>query len=188
MIKVAFVGNGAVGKTSIIGRYVNGLFNPDHIASIGSDFEVKKIVVDGLSYDVQIWDTAGQEVYHSITPVYIQNSQILMLCFDPTNQNTSWEAQVQPWLDIIAKRKQTWMLFLVATKCDVYGEHELDANLLAALKQKTKARDVYITSAKTGTNIEDLFEGSLRSYLREPLEMDKGLHLDDEKKQKQACC
>lgn len=189
-IKITLLGNGAVGKTSLISRYMTDSFSSLHSPSIGSDFCKRMISVDQLVYEIHLWDTAGQEVYKSITPLYVRNTHILLICFDPTDKDVSCENQIQPWMNILNDKHQTWILFLVATKCDVYGEYGLSHELCENLKRKFNARGVYITSARNGTNINGLFEGAVRSYLSSPItEIEKsGLLLETRETNKGTCC
>lgn len=67
LVKLVIIGDSSVGKTNILLRYVNEEFKMSHIATIGVDFKIKTISVDGVKIRMQIWDTAGQERFKTIT-------------------------------------------------------------------------------------------------------------------------
>lgn len=67
LVKLVIIGDSSVGKTNILLRYVNEEFKMSHIATIGVDFKIKTISVDGIKIRMQIWDTAGQERFKTIT-------------------------------------------------------------------------------------------------------------------------
>jgi small GTP-binding protein len=67
MVKLVIIGDSSVGKTNILLRYVNDEYKMTHITTIGVDFKVKIITIDGINIKMQIWDTAGQERFKTIT-------------------------------------------------------------------------------------------------------------------------
>lgn len=67
MVKLVIIGDSAVGKTNILLRFVNDEYKMNHITTIGVDFKVKVMPIDGLNIKMQIWDTAGQERFKTIT-------------------------------------------------------------------------------------------------------------------------
>jgi small GTP-binding protein len=70
MVKLVIIGDSAVGKTNILLRFVNEEYKQNHITTIGVDFKVKVVPIDGLNIKMQIWDTAGQERFKTITETY----------------------------------------------------------------------------------------------------------------------
>lgn len=81
MAKVAIVGDSAVGKTSLLLRYINDHYNENHIATIGIDFKVKTVTVNGCRIKLQIWDTAGQERFRHLTGTIYQGAAAVILVF-----------------------------------------------------------------------------------------------------------
>ena len=80
-IKIILLGNCGVGKTNIIIRYVNNEFREDEIATLSSYYVTKKLIINDKKIILNIWDTAGQEKYMSVTKMLIQETDILILCY-----------------------------------------------------------------------------------------------------------
>ena len=80
-IKVILLGESGVGKTSIIRRYINNEFSQYSESTLGTTFLVKEIVKKNIIYRLIIWDTSGQEKYHSVTNLFINNSNIVILIY-----------------------------------------------------------------------------------------------------------
>ena len=152
--KVVLIGNSAVGKTSIINQYIYNSSAPDHTPTVGIDFFAKTLDLNGQSLRLQIWDTAGQEKFHSLIPSYIRNSTVAVFVFDITSEN-SFE-DLEKWykmVEDIANPK----LVVVGNKVDLEEERKIseeDGKKFADAHQA-----FYIeTSARTPTNIDKLFE------------------------------
>jgi len=100
-LKTILLGSIAVGKTSLLNRFVSNKFSNDYICSLGVEYKVKSIIIDNSTIvDLQIWDTCGQEKFRTITRQYYQNSSAVILMFDLTNKNSfdevvNWIADVQ---------------------------------------------------------------------------------------------
>ena len=89
-----------VGKTCLLLRYANDSFSPTFITTIGIDFKIKNIQLDGKRIKLQIWDTAGQERFRTITTSYFRGAQGIILVYDVTDRQTlasirNWVAQIQ---------------------------------------------------------------------------------------------
>ena len=80
-IKVILLGESGIGKTSIIRRYINNEFSQYSESTLGTTFLVKEIVKKNIIYRLIIWDTSGQEKYHSVTNLFINNSNIVILIY-----------------------------------------------------------------------------------------------------------
>ena len=80
-VKVILLGDCSVGKTSIIARYLKDIFNEEQMSTIGANYAMKDITIDGKKYTINLWDTAGQERYKSVTKLFLQDTQILLLCY-----------------------------------------------------------------------------------------------------------
>jgi small GTP-binding protein len=79
MAKMAVIGDSAVGKTNLLLRYVSASYSQSHIATIGIDFKVKTVDVDGYRIKLQIWDTAGQERFRNLTGTIYQGAEAVLL-------------------------------------------------------------------------------------------------------------
>ena len=96
-IKIVLLGDSGVGKSSIAQRYVTDTFRPHGESTIGASFMSKMIVNNGSPCKCQIWDTAGQEKYHSLAPMYYRGAAAAILVYDMTKKS-SFE-KLQKWVD-----------------------------------------------------------------------------------------
>ncbi|VDM56372.1 unnamed protein product [Angiostrongylus costaricensis] len=116
--QVVLLGEGAVGKSSLIMRYVENKFNPRHPSTIQASFQSKVLVLDGCRVTLNVWDTAGQEKYHALGPIYYRGSQGALLIFDITDQR-SFE-RVKVWIKELQRALgNSTVLMIVGNKSDL---------------------------------------------------------------------
>ncbi|KAJ8983845.1 hypothetical protein NQ317_016450 [Molorchus minor] len=99
--KVVLLGEGCVGKTSLVIRYVEDKFNSNHISTVQASFLNKKINVDGTHINLSIWDTAGQEKFHALGPIYYRSSNGAVLVYDITDEDSF--QKVKNWVKELRK-------------------------------------------------------------------------------------
>ncbi len=97
-------GDSEVGKSNILRRFTKGTFSTDSKTTIGVEFSAKKMVVDGSTVKVQLWDTAGQEKFRAITKAYYRGAVGAMLIYDITKKRTfesiaKWLSEIKEWAD-----------------------------------------------------------------------------------------
>ena len=159
LLKYIIIGDSAVGKSNILTRYVYEKFNEEFQSTLGVEFAAKNAIVDNKIYRIQIWDTAGQESFRSITRAYYKNSVCAFIVYDITSRS-SFE-NVKSWLDDIQKQcPQTTFLVLVGNKIDLENERQILYEEGASFAEKNNMLFIE-TSAKTGQNIENLFMKSV---------------------------
>ena len=118
LFKVILIGNTGVGKSALMLRYTDRTFCDSYISTIGVDFKVKTLSIDGLNIKIQIWDTASQDYFRSITSLYYKNCQGCLLVYDITNED-SFE-KIGYWLDEVKKYAPPDIVtYIVGNKCDV---------------------------------------------------------------------
>ncbi len=88
VFKVIIIGDSGVGKTNILTRYCEGIFKDSYVATIGIDFKVKVVDVEGRKVKLQIWDTAGQERFKNITQTYYKGAAGIILVYAINNQDS----------------------------------------------------------------------------------------------------
>ena len=117
-IKLLLIGDSGVGKTCALLRYACDTFSPTFITSIGIDFKIKNIEIDGKRIKLQIWDTAGQERFRTITTSYFRGAQGILFFYDVTDKGSfnsikNWMQQTQVHADCNVNR------ILCGSKCDI---------------------------------------------------------------------
>ena len=156
--KVVLLGNSGVGKTSIINRYINNYFNPTYTPSTGISFLRKTITLPKSHKNVKlaIWDTMGQENYHSVAHINYHGASAFVLVYSITSK-ASFDG-LKFWLaDVKEKGPEKHLKMIVGNKGDLIEEEEVRLEDLKRLAtaEKTLSR---VVSAKNDMGVEELFE------------------------------
>jgi small GTP-binding protein len=158
-LKICFVGNSNVGKTSIIRRFINNKFDEEKIAStISVNFENKKLKIDPYTeLNMQIWDTAGQERFRSLTASYLRESNGIFIVFDLSDKK-SFDDLIS-WFEEINKaeiNKKNCVKIVIGNKLDS-KDKEVDNDTAKKLAEENGMKYLPV-SAKDGINIVSMFE------------------------------
>ena len=163
-IKIILVGNSGVGKTAIINRYYNNSFEIYTQSTISMNFVEKKIYINDKYYDINIWDTAGQEIYRSCNKLFIKNSNIVIFVYDITNKKTFVELDY--WYKIIEDELgQSPYLALVGNKSDLYEEEEVKEEEGKELAKKWSAYFSLLSPKCDKKGIDNFFYSIVDEYL-----------------------
>jgi len=156
LFKIILVGDTKVGKSALMIRYVDETFTESMLSTIGVDFKMKSFTRNNKNIKIQLWDTAGQERFRSIISSFYRGAHAVIVCFDLTNRE-SFEHIVQ-WLNEIMKYGSTNVLvILVGNKSDLKNKIIIDSDEIEKFV-KDKNLKYFITSSKTGDNIDSLFD------------------------------
>ena len=170
IVKIIIIGNQSVGKTNIVTRYVKGEFSRDYMITIGMDFLTCNIELDNKILKLRLWDTAGSEKFRSITKAYYSNTCCALIVYDITNENSF--NSVKQWIEDCQNfADKNTHLILVGNKIDLINERKIskeDGENLAA----QYGMDFYESSALTGENINEIFEGICK-YVNKKLDEGK---------------
>jgi len=158
-LKICFVGNSNVGKTSIIRRFINNKFDEEKIAStISVNFENKKLKIDPYTeLSMQIWDTAGQERFRSLTASYLRESNGIFIVFDLSDKK-SFDDLIS-WFEEINKaeiNQKNCVKIVIGNKLDS-KDKEVDNDTAKKLAEENGMKYLPV-SAKDGINIVSMFE------------------------------
>ncbi len=164
IFKVSLLGEGAVGKTALKTRYLGDTFKKSYTITIGADFAVKRVNIDGQEVTLQIWDLAGQPRFAKVREVYYNGTTGALLVYDITRRDTF--AKLANWLQELIKNNQNRIVpvVLIANKADLRGTEnekistEEGQNYAKELSKWAGFDIPYVeTSAKEGTAVEDAF-------------------------------
>ena len=164
--KVVLVGESGVGKTSIINRYLNNTYNENQKSTFAPKFKNKVINYPeyNKSISVDIWDTAGQEAYRSITKNFYVNAAIGVMVYDIRNRE-SFENIKKYWSQQLKDSGvQNIVLAIAGNKCDIFNEEEVSEN--EAREYADSIGAVFqLTSCKENIGIDELFKESGKRFL-----------------------
>ena len=160
LLKYVIVGDASVGKSNLLLRYSHGQFREEYQLTIGVEFGSNNVNINDKIFRIQIWDTAGQENFRSITRAYYKNSACALIVYD-ISRKASFES-ISTWIeDCKNSSPKSVFMVLVGNKCDLESEREVTEEEGKELAEKNGML-FFETSAKTGTNVEKVFEESAR--------------------------
>ncbi|KAM6896682.1 ras-related protein Rab-19-like [Lycodopsis pacificus] len=156
LFKIILIGESNVGKTCLVQNFKSGIFSERQQNTIGVDFTVRTVDIDGRRVKMQVWDTAGQERFRTITQSYYRSAHGAIIAYDITRHPTF--DSVTHWIkEVELYGASNVVLVLIGNKCDLEQERQVpfeeacnlaeDKNILAALE----------TSAKESQNVEEAF-------------------------------
>ena len=189
LYKLLLLGDWSVGKTCFLMRYTDNTFNDIHLSTIGIDYKLKNVTLEnGQVVKIQIWDTAGQDRYKSITKSYIRGANGIILIYDVTNKK-SFEG-IQNWVKQIKEQVSSKVcVTLVANKIDA-KERQVSPEEGIKLG-KDIDYPFYEASAKEGININECFDNIInqiaKNYGSSPENDINKLNNNSQKKTK-GCC
>jgi len=157
VFKIVIIGDAAVGKTSLINRFIEDKFSEDYRATLGANIVRKDVNLDNARVRLIMWDLAGQEKYRVVRSMYFQGCQGALLVYDVTRYNTL-ESISNKWLKDYKKHvKKKGAYILIGNKTDLQDQIAVPTEKGKELATKIKASDFIETSARLGENIEEAF-------------------------------
>ena len=167
IFKILLLGNSGVGKSSLLLRYCEDVFDLLYTSTIGIDFKIKNIELPinnklRTNIKLQIWDTAGQERFKSIVTKFYRDVHAVIIMFDLTNLESFNDINI--WIEEKDKYcNKSIITFLIGTKSDLKNQiiitHQMINNLCSQLNNNNNNQYIYIeTSSKNNININNIFE------------------------------
>ncbi|KAL1929950.1 hypothetical protein VTP01DRAFT_1104 [Rhizomucor pusillus] len=168
-LKLLLIGNSNVGKSSLLLRFTDDTFLPQEevSATIGVDFKVSMMNLDGATYKLTIWDTAGQERFRTLTSSYYRGAQGVILVYDVSNRE-SFEALNTWWNEVNTYCSSPDVVkMIVGNKVDKESSRAVTYKEGADLARKLQTLFIEC-SAKTNTGVKDVFEELVRKIIEMP--------------------
>ncbi|KAJ6826031.1 ras-related protein RABD1 [Iris pallida] len=155
LFKLLLIGDSSVGKSCLLMRFADDSYAESYISTIGVDFKIRTVELDGKTIKLQIWDTAGQERFRTITSSYYRGAHGIIIVYDVTDMDSF--NNVKQWLSEIDRyANDSVCKLLVGNKCDLVESKVVDTD-----KGKAFADEIGIpfleTSAKDSINVEQAF-------------------------------
>jgi len=155
LIKLLLIGDSGVGKSCLLLRFSEDSFAPSFITTIGIDYKIRTIELDGKKIKLQIWDTAGQERFRTITTAYYRSAMGVLLVYDVTDDKSF--ANIKNWIRNIEQHaSENINKVLVGNKCDLGDKRIIDTARGKSLADEFKI-PFFETSAKNSINVEEAF-------------------------------
>jgi small GTP-binding protein len=160
MFKVCFFGDGGVGKTTLIGRYLTGVFKADNTLTIGVDFHIKKIKVNDKLVSLQIWDFAGESRFRFLLPSYVLGASGGIFMYDITRFSSL--KNFNDWIEIFKKgfagdQDKQLPVLMVGSKLDLSYKRAVSSKDAYDLARDKNLYGYIECSSKDGRNVEDIF-------------------------------
>lgn len=163
-VKLVLLGEAAVGKSSLVLRFVSNDFQENKEPTIGAAFLTQRCTIGEKTIKFEIWDTAGQERFANLAGLYYRNAQAALVVYDVTKPASFIKAR--HWMKELKEQANNIIIALVANKYDLIldeesGEEIEDARKVSVEEGKELAEDegalFFETSAKTGYNVNEVF-------------------------------
>jgi len=153
--KLVLLGESAVGKSSLVLRFVKGQFHEFQESTIGAAFLTQTVCLDDTTVKFEIWDTAGQERYHSLAPMYYRGAQAAIVVYDITNTDTLDRAK--NWVKELQRQASpNIVIALAGNKADLTTQRIVEYEEASAYAEENGLLFLE-TSAKTALNVNDIF-------------------------------
>jgi len=167
--KVILMGDGAVGKTTLINRYTTGVFTARTSMTIGVDFRVKKITIQDKVISLQLWDFMGEERFRKVLPVYVAGADGGIFMFDLTRYDTF--KNIKNWTEVIKEcvdeQENPLPMVLVGGKSDLAFIKAVESFYGKKLAEDNPFFISYVEcSSKTGENVDLIFETIAKAMLK----------------------
>ncbi len=163
IFKILVAGNASVGKTSLLRRYVDGMFDQSSIMTVGVDFFTKEINFNNSHCLLQLWDLGGQERFRYLLENFVMGARAALLLFDLTRMPVIND--ILKWVNIARLHDINLPIILVGTKLDLDDVIAVDDESAINLKNTFNMIDYIKTSAKTGYNVELVFERIIKQLI-----------------------
>lgn len=159
LFKLIVIGDSGVGKTSILNKYINDSYIPTHLSTVGIDLYLKQIEYNNKKIRLQLWDTAGQEIFKSLIKTTYRNAHCVLLCYDVTNMQSF--INLHGWYDNIVNNINDHSKFpiivVVGTKVDLENQRIVSSDDALKFAVSRNIKKYMEISAKSGINIDILF-------------------------------
>ena len=168
--KLIFLGDQHVGKSCILNRFWNDTFTEEYQATIGLDFQSKNVQIDNQDIHLLLYDTAGQEKFRALIPMYTRDANIILLVYDVTSKESF--THLSGWLkDLTNVKKENVIFAVVGNKTDLGNKiYLIDTRQVTTEEGKKFAEEKNFmfaeVSAKTGDGIKKLFDVILKEMLK----------------------
>lgn len=185
--KIVLLGNSGVGKTSISTRWLSNAFDPHVRQTVGASNAYREVTVDDHIVRVTLWDTAGQEQYRSITPLYMRGARCGIIVASCDLQD-SMDA-IPSWLELLGSvQAEPIPAVLAINKSDLMSEEQEEETAKAIDLYRPYFQGIYLVSALSGDNVPELFKAAAKAAEETPAAQEVVFPTMIEGKSEPSCC
>jgi small GTP-binding protein len=166
--KLCIFGDGGVGKTTLVNRYLTSVFDETLKMTIGADFYVKDLEIDGKKVVNRIWDFGGEQRFKVLLPSFAKGADGGIFMYDITRYTSI--KNIDDWLSIFEKNARDKQIdipiIMVGGKLDLQEKRSVETEDAVELSEKHNLQGYYECSSKTGDNVEEIFESITRKMMK----------------------
>ena len=173
LLKILIIGNSGVGKSCLLVRFADDIYQENYIATIGVDFKIKTLDVDEKNVKLQIWDTAGQDRFRNITASYYRGAAGIAIVYDITDPDSF--NNINSWLIEVEKNaSKSVYKILIGNKCDLEEKRKVTFEQGKEFDD-TNGMKFFETSAKNAHNVEDSFVTMTKEIIKINVDKEKSV-------------
>lgn len=157
--KIVVIGDGGVGKTSLIKKFTHGSFEKDYIKTIGAQFTRYEEEINGDTINLTFWDIAGQGTFDFLNPFFYKESRACIIVYSLEENELGYESfkHIENWYEELKTRCGNIPVVIFANKVDLINENDLDTSEIQKIVNNLNFLGYYVTSAKTGKGVSEAF-------------------------------
>ncbi|MFX0040971.1 MAG: Rab family GTPase [Promethearchaeota archaeon] len=157
--KITVIGDGQVGKTSLIQKFTKGSFRQDYVKTIGAQFSIYDEEINGEMIRLLFWDIAGQDDFNFLRPYFYRDSlgAIIVYSLEENQMGEDSFNHISNWYEDVIQFCGNIPMVLFANKIDLIDENNVDYSKIQKIRDKHNFLGYYLTSAKTGYGVIDAF-------------------------------
>jgi small GTP-binding protein len=167
--KITIIGDGAVGKTSLIKKFTKGTFERNYIKTIGAQYSRFDEKINDAMVNLIFWDIAGQDEFNFLKPIFYKGSKATIIVYSLENNKNGKDSffHIEDWYKEIKKYCENIPVVLFANKVDLIEEKNINSQEIRKLVKHLNLKGYYITSAKTGQGVIDSFHAIIKELYNE---------------------
>ena len=162
--KIVVIGNGSVGKTSLIQKFTQGTFQKDYLKTIGAQLSDYEVQIEEDKIKILLWDIAGQDDFHFLRPSFYRasNAAIIVYSLEKNELGKRSFEHIKNWYQDAKKFCGNIPVLLFANKVDLINEGSLNKSVIQDIIDEHNFLGYFLTSAKTGEGVNDAFNSLIK--------------------------
>jgi len=166
VFKILIAGDGGVGKTTLLRRFVDGVFDESTIETVGVDFFLKELKFEDLRIKctLQLWDLGGQERFRHLLESFIMGARAALLLFDLTRMPKM--DKILDWVNIVRLHDIKLPIMLIGSKLDLEDAIAVEDEYAVTIKNTFNMIDYFKISSKNGFNVAEVFDALVKELMK----------------------